>query len=181
MRAHMTPRYVCCHQTGADVRESRAVVAGARKKLRTAGLLEEEKWRTAVLHDSPLGSRQTPNRKESPQYVWGTSARGSWKVSFASSLLQLFWFSGRQLFRISTSGLHYRTVWSSDLLSQVHVPLSSGLWPWRRNCLFRFLNSKIWMWQQNSLPYQSQPCSSCSMPHAPKPSITQMWYLAQEH
>jgi len=73
MHVHMTPRY----QTGADVRESRAVVAGARKKLRTAGLLEEERRRTAVLHDSTLGSGQTPNRKEFPQYVSGTSVTGS--------------------------------------------------------------------------------------------------------
>jgi len=77
MRVHMTPRHVCCHQTGVDVRESRAAVVGARKKLRTAGLLEEERRRTAVLHDSPLGSRQTPNRKEFPQYVSGTSERSS--------------------------------------------------------------------------------------------------------
>jgi len=68
---------VCCHQTGADVRESRAVVFGARKKLRSAGPLEEERRRIAVLHDSTLGSRQTPNRTEFPQYVSGTSARGS--------------------------------------------------------------------------------------------------------
>ena len=118
---YMTPRYACCHQTGADVRESRAVVVGARKKLRTAGLLEEERRRTAVLHDSPLGSRQTPNRKEFPHYVSGTSWKGSWRVSFVSSLLQIFWFSGRQLFRIFTSGPQYGKVWSSDLVSQVHA------------------------------------------------------------
>jgi hypothetical protein len=77
MRVHMTPRHVCCQQTGADVREGRAAVVGARKKLRTAGLLEEERRRTAVLHDSPLSSRQTPNRKEFPQYVSGTIERNS--------------------------------------------------------------------------------------------------------
>jgi hypothetical protein len=117
---HMTHRYACCHQTGADVRESWAAVFGARKKLRTTGLLEEERRRTAVLHDSTLGSRQTPNRKEFPQYVSGTSSRVSW-MSFAWSVLKIFWFSGQQLCRIRTSGPLYRTVWSSDLVSQVHA------------------------------------------------------------